>query len=127
MKMILNVELKEKTTVSAIRQQFNIPTDLVAKDDQDEILSDDTEIINDDNIRFCKPEMINILLHLDNDEDDEYVKILEGSTISQLIEQIKDTISLPENFNVHELDNPKKLLNLDYLLQNGEEIEIIEI
>lgn len=125
MKIIIELELSEKTTVLEIKKQLNIPNDLIAKDDEEKLLSDGAQITNDDEIIFTKPEMINIILHFDNEDDDQYVKILEGSTVSQLIEQIKDKICLPEKFELSDLR--KKPVDINYILQNYDNIKFTKI
>lgn len=118
------VKAKENTTVAKIREKYNVPPDLIAKS-YEEIFPNDAMITNGEEITFSKPGIIEVWIY--RGEKRDMIRALEGSTLAQFIEQIKDTLSLPENFNAHELDNPDKLLSLDYLLQNGEEIKIIEV
>ncbi len=118
------IKVKEETTVSKIREKSNVPPDLIAKS-YGEILTNDATVASGEEITFSKPGIIEVWIYCDGKGNP--IKVLEGSTIAQLIEQTKDTLSLPENFNVHEFDNPEKLLSLDCILQNDDEIELTEV
>ncbi len=117
------IKVKEETTVSKIREKSNVPPDLIAKS-YGKILSNDATVASGEETTFSKPGIIEVWIY--RGEKRDMIKVQEGNTIAQLIEQFKDILSLPKNFNIHELDKPERLLRLDHLLQNEEEIEIIE-
>lgn len=120
MKIIIDIHNKNtnafgKMPLAKLREQFNIPTELVAKKDG-KILQDIASVENHDEIIFTKPEMITICVSLE-------VNLPEGSTVAELIKLIN------ENLMAHgklQALSRGRILNISHRLGNESGIEFID-